>query len=107
MRGLKKQETIQFENFFRIVQEKATEEDKVFFVFAGEGNELVTEELECEDLSGWLIPNQDAEEFEQVWKERLSFDDTARWNHLFTWALWHKENDEIKIEFKQFITEMN
>ena len=77
-----------FVAFFKIVQSAAASDGKVFFLWAGEGREIVTDTLEGEDLSGWLIENGDADEFESLWLQGSDaigdgFDDCmafARWS---------------------------
>ena len=46
MQGLKKQEGNKFERFFAVVQSQAKKSGAVFFLFAGEGHEQETEEME-------------------------------------------------------------
>ncbi|WP_102337697.1 hypothetical protein [Collinsella provencensis] len=55
--------------YFSIVQEAASELGRVFFLYSGEGHDLITEEIDCENLSGWLVKQDDIEEFESLWAE--------------------------------------
>ena len=76
-----------FVRFFSIVQDSARILGCTFFLWAGEGHEIETETFEGEDLSGWLIPESKAEDFEARWRMGLEalgddFDDDfafARW----------------------------
>lgn len=96
MLGLKKRESSKFEKFFGIVQETAQKAGCVFFLDAGDGNDFETEDLEGEDLMGWLIPEDKVSEFTLVWKEDSITDD---WTEFFVWAVWNNEqNPTIKFE---------
>ena len=99
MRGLGTQENEKFKRFFALVQAEASKQDKIYFLETGDGNLYEDEETECEDLQGWLIDLEEADEFEQHWK---SDDIPDKWSDNFTFALWSKEDDKITIEFKVF-----
>ncbi|MFR5772755.1 MAG: hypothetical protein ACLUE7_05530 [Lachnospirales bacterium] len=71
----------------------------IFFLDSGEGRELFTDNLEGEDLSGWLIPKSQAEEFENLWKQK---GDLTKWNDFVCFAVWEKEDDDIKIYFRKY-----
>ena len=59
----------QLVNFFLLVQAKAKEQGKIFYIDCSEGNiELIGNALAM-DLSGWLIDQSDAQEFESYWLE--------------------------------------
>lgn len=64
MRELRTQENKKFEHFFQLVRNKAQKQHCIFFVDCGEGQEFVCEDMEGEDLSGWLIPDEDADRFQ-------------------------------------------
>ncbi|MGN0286377.1 MAG: hypothetical protein ACI4B6_01760 [Atopobiaceae bacterium] len=76
-----------FLRFFSIVQDAAKELGCVFFCWAGEGNELETDTMDGEDLSGWLVPKDLSDEFEAQWDNGIEsigdkfdkFDVFARW----------------------------
>ena len=80
MKGLRTQEGIKFESFFNIVQKFANRQNAVFFLKSGEGNEIIRNDFEGEDLFGWLIPNDLVEKFE-------------------TFANWEESNNSIIITF--------
>lgn len=69
MRGLRKSEGDKFEKFFKKVQEEAKMKDAVFFLDCGQGKQYEDEEIECEDMWGWLIPEEMVSEFEPLFKE--------------------------------------
>lgn len=97
MLGLRTQETKKFINFMELIQKEAEKEDKVFFLEAGDGNEFETEEMEGEELTGWLIPSDKVEEFKSIW-ENEEIDD--EWIDFFTFVDWEESNGEIKVSFR-------
>ena len=58
-----------FLRFFSIVQDAASRMGRVFFLDCGEDHDLITDEIDCEDLSGWLVREEDVGEFEPAWAE--------------------------------------
>jgi hypothetical protein len=100
MRGLRTQESDKFNVYFELVQAKAKALNKVFFLDSGEGRDFSTENMEGEDLSGWLVPENQADEFEKQW---IKFANLEDWCENVVFVLWRFENDsEIKVEFKVF-----
>lgn len=99
MRGLRKREDSKFEKFFGIVQDAAKKKGCAFFLDCGEGRDLETEDLSGEDLSGWLIPEDRAAQFE---KEFLGGHIREVWNEFIAFATWHSSPNGINISFQQF-----
>ncbi|MDO4479055.1 MAG: hypothetical protein Q4B73_08490 [Lachnospiraceae bacterium] len=99
MRESRTPENEKFEKFFSIVRKEADRNDAVFFINCGEGNEVETDTMECEDLSGWLIPKSVADEFEP---EFLADDVSEKWNDFYVFEFWEKSGDEILVRFEQF-----
>ena len=97
MLGLKTQETKKFEKFMELVQKTAADEDKVFFLDAGDGNEFETDEMEGEELTGWLIPSSKVDAFTSVWEADEVDDD---WIDFFVFVEWTKSNDKITVRFE-------
>ena len=103
MRGLKTNEGKNFENFFQLVQMEARKEKCVFFLYSDEENNKNTEKMEIADLSGWLIPETKADEFEKIWKNSQHNAELENWSEqFFVFAFWTEADGEIKIEFKSF-----
>ena len=98
MRGLRTQENEKFKKFFSVVQEKAAEKGKVFFLDSGEGRECITKNFDGEDLSGWLIPKKEADKFEEEWENRSKLD---KWINYFCFAIWKEEKGIFMIEFRK------
>ena len=79
MTGLKTQESKEFVAFFKIVQAEALKE------------------ISGEDLMGWLIPIDMADDFKKYW---LLDDVNDDWSDYFMFAIWENDEDEIKIRFE-------
>lgn len=99
MRGLRKREDAKVERFFAVVQQEARKRKAVFFADAGEGRDFITDDMEGEDLSGWLIPMEDADAFEPLWKNGDSPMD-GKWGDMFCFAIWsNPENPTVEFKF--------
>lgn len=99
MRGLKTQEGNDFIAFFELVQEEAKKRHSVFFLECGEGNDFSADNIEGEDLRGWLIPEKQADQFERIWLNDVPGEE---WEHNIAWALWSGNPNKPFIEIKQF-----
>lgn len=71
MQGLRMQESEKFKKFFKLVQNAAKQKGFVFFMDCGQGKVYENEDVECEDLCGWLVLEKDASEFNQLFLEGL------------------------------------
>ncbi len=89
-----------FDAFMEIVQSEARKKGSRFFISSGEGHELITETLECEDLFGWLIPLDREKEFisEKIEKK---FNE-EKWEQFEIFAIWEKEGEKIFVRFQEF-----
>lgn len=82
-----------------MVQSEAALKDRVFFLDCGEGRELETERLSGEDLSGWLIPAEWADEFDaQFRSDRIE----ERWHAFYRFAEWEETGEGIQIRFREY-----
>ena len=95
MLGLRGQESSKFNKFFSIVQTAAQKTGCVFFAEAGDGHLFENDDIECEDLMGWLIPEDKISEFEPEWRKN---DVSDAWTDFFVWATWENATDP-KISF--------
>ena len=86
MRGLKYPETVKFQNYFSMVQGTMYKSNCVFFLEAGEGNEFETENLEGENLTGWVIPMTLADEFEARWLADECLTEYDDYYYLVEWG---------------------
>ena len=100
MRGLKTQESEKFQRFHELVQRQAEKQNGVWFGFAREGNEFETDQMEGENLSGWLIPKKDADEFESEWLKVQGMKGLEKWLRFFKWVEWQMDVDgNVTVEF--------
>ena len=100
MRGLRTTENEKTIKFFQIVQSAAAELNAVFFAYAAEDRIMETEELSGSDISGWLIPQDKADEFE---KKFMAYDDLEEWaEEFFLFAKWELVEGEIIINFYNY-----
>ena len=95
LRGLRTNENPKFRKYFDMVQKKAEAVHCVYFLDCGQGREIITEELDCEDISGWLVPTDKADECE---KDYMNFADMDKWDDWYTWAEWDN-TDGLKVNF--------
>lgn len=99
MRGLRTQESKEFERFFELIQEEAKKEKAIFFAFAGDGNVTKLQDIECEDMSGWLIPNEKADQFEREWMENNSMSALEEWEEFFTETVYEIKDGKVSVSF--------
>ena len=97
--GLRTQENSKFLSFWKIVQEEASKRDSVFFLDSGEGNEIETPEINAEDLSGWLIPKDQANEFDVLFKSFDNDNISKKFDDFYMIASWQKRHDSISVKF--------
>ncbi len=102
MRELKTQESEKFIKFHQLIQNEAQKKGSVFFGFCGEGNDFETDEMEGEDLTGWLIPEEKADEFEKKWIVNSSLGNLEEWSDFFIWVEWKRIGEKIEIEFVEY-----
>lgn len=84
------------EKFFELVEEAAKKLHKRFFIDSGEGRDLETDRLYCEDISGWLIDEDKVNEFLKSDRNH------EKWDEFYVFEEWENNNGEIKIDFKKY-----
>ena len=99
MLGLKTQESEKFNAFWRIIQETAKQRNHIFYGDCGEGRDFETPDMEGEDFSGWLIPKELSDTFEE---EFLKNEVSDKWSDFIVFAIWGKNGNDISVKFKQF-----
>lgn len=99
MLGLRVDEAPEFLRFFSIVQSEAKERGKAFFVECGEGHEATFGGINAENLSGWLVPLSDADEFDSIFqlgnRDRV-LDEI--FPNSFARVEWARDGDGVSIE---------
>lgn len=96
MQGLRTRENDKFLKFWEVIQRKAQEEGKMFFSDCGEGRDFETEDMEGEDMRGWLIPLDNTKQFEKQWMNHEALDE---WVDRICWAEWENMNGKITVKF--------
>ena len=84
------------DNFSVILHKAAAEKGCLFSEDSGEGHDMVTDTLYCEDVSGWLIPIARKDEF--IKSDRKA----DKWDKYFCFAEWRQDGDDIKIDFRKY-----
>ena len=98
MVGLRTQENSKFLKFWDIVQAEARKQKKTFFLDCGEGHDFENETIECEDLSGWLIPDNQLQEFQELFLSRR--DIGVEWEDEIAFAIWQIKDNKIIVTFE-------
>lgn len=98
MLGLRTQENFKFLRFWNIVQAEARKVNKTFFLDCGEGNEFENESIECENLSGWLIPDERLQEFQSLFLANQPI--TEKWEEYLVFVIWKFQNNRVIIDFE-------
>ncbi len=97
MVGLRTRENDKFLKFWAIVQNEAQKSNKTFFLDCGDGQEYEDENIECENLTGWLIDNTKVDDFNKIFSSNTSIGD--EWADDIVLAKWSKTGDLITVKF--------
>lgn len=101
MLGLKTQENNKFNMFWKLIQDTAKKENKIFFADCGEGRVFETETMEGEDMSGWLIPADKSDDFKKIWDKSIaSVWENNRFDTFYKNAIWKNNNGNIAVVFE-------
>ena len=85
---------------FQIVQRAAERHGRVIYLDAAEGNDLITDEIGCSDLSGWLIKPEEISEFETFWcNDEESMPAKFTIDKVVVHWSWTENNVSIDFEF--------
>lgn len=95
----KQEKEQKFNRFWEVVQNTAFQQGKKFFMECGEGREFFLEDMEGEDLRGWLIPLELSEVFEPEWMQN---DISDKWIDNIFWAEWENTNGVITVKFNTY-----
>lgn len=104
MRGLRTNEGAKFEKYFAIIEEEAKKLGGVFFSETGEGRDLDFEDIEVCDLAGWLIPFDQADEFEALYlggKDKEIWD-SDRWDDMYIFVDYILYGDNVSVKFDKY-----
>lgn len=87
-----------FQPFIALVQSEASKRGKVFFLESCQGNEFETSEMEGEDLVGWLVDKDRADELESQWSKNVHDVDES-FDEDFVHVGWTKKGNDVEIIF--------
>ena len=96
MLGLRTVESQSFLNYFKLVQAKASEYDKVFFLDFGQGEDLIIGDMEVDTLFGWLIPKENVDEFN---KDFCIYFDLSGGEDYNVWVIADIDCEGVKVSF--------
>lgn len=104
MRGLRTNEGAKFEKYFAIIEEEAKRLGGVFFSETGEGRDLDLEDIEVCDLAGWLVPFDQADEFEALYLGRKDKEiwDSDRWDDMYIFVDYILDGDNVSVKFDKY-----
>lgn len=104
MRGLRTNEGAKFEKYLAIIEEEARKLGWVFFSETGEGRDLDLEDIEVCDLAGWLVPFDQADEFEALYLGRKDKEiwDSDRWDDMYIFVDYILEGDNVSVKFDKY-----
>lgn len=89
-----------FERFWKLIQDRAEKEESRFFMECGEGREFETDEMFGEDISGWLVPGDQADDFNKEWRKEVPHLDA--WADCVCIAEWTRSGDQIDVHFMRY-----
>lgn len=102
--GLRTQEPQKVINSHQLILDAAKKQNKVFFEEAGDGHELITEDLWLEFVWGWLIPDEKVEEFNELYLndyDKINSDEGEWWNY-FLRAEWEETENGFEYQFVEY-----
>lgn len=104
MRGLRTNEGAKFEKYVAIIEEEAKRLGGVFFSETGEGRDLDLEDIEVCDLAGWLVPFDQADEFEALYLGRKDKEiwDSDRWDDMYIFVDYILDGDNVSVKFDKY-----
>ncbi len=108
MRGLRTNEGAKFEKYFYLIQEEAKKLGGVFFSETGEGRDLDLEDIEVCDLGGWLVPFDQADEFEALYLGRKDKEiwDNERWDDMYIFVDYILDGNNVSVKFDKYDTQI-
>lgn len=104
MIGLRTNEGAKFEKYFAIIEEEARKLGGVFFSETGQGRDLDLEDIEVCDLVGWLVPFDQADEFEALYLGRKDKEiwDNDRWDDMYIFVDYILDGDNVSVKFDKY-----
>jgi hypothetical protein len=96
------------DNYWDLIIKEAKWKGGEFFFYAEEGREMTLRDMECEDISGWLIPFSLTEEFRDELNEKDADEIDPKWLKYFKKAVWDNSSGySVTIKFEDFRDDNN
>ena len=104
MRELRTNEGAKFEKYFAIIEEEAKKLGGVFFSETGQGRDLDLEDIEVCDLVGWLVPFDQADEFEALYLGRKDKEIWAddKWDDMYIFVDYILDGNNVSVKFDKY-----
>ncbi len=78
---------------------KLKNQGKVFFLECEDGHDASFEDMDVAELTGWLVPEDKASEFEAIW---LAWKEDDDWIDFYRSVVWERSQfGEIKVIFEE------
>lgn len=103
VRGIISSDDLQFVEFFKFLQREARQSGMVFFADDAEPRETWVDGMHAEDMFGWLVPEDLADEIESErldsWMNKTRFD-RRKWRDFLVVERWSlSEDGELSVSF--------
>lgn len=99
MLGLRTKEDPKFEKYMELVQKAAKKYGCAFYLECEDGNDASFDDMDVSELTGWLVPEEKALEFEAVW---LLWKEDDTWIDYYQSVLWSRDKKGlIRVRFKK------
>ena len=95
---------LNLKNIFILYKKRQKKLDGVFFSETGEGRDLDLEDIEVCDLAGWLVPFDQADEFEALYLGRKDKEiwDSDRWDDMYIFVDYILDGDNVSVKFDKY-----
>ena len=101
VRGLISSNDAEFISFFRFVQGEAEKLGTAFFADVADPRETWVDGMHAEDMFGWLVPLDVADDFENTWRDQASFA-RHQWSKFFVVERWDVgTSGNLSVSFKR------
>ncbi len=99
MLGLRTKEDPKFEKYMELVQKAAKKQGCAFYLECEDGNDASFDDMDVSELTGWLVPEDKALEFEAVW---LLWKEDDTWIDYYRSVVWSQDKKgRIHVKFEK------
>ncbi|EGG91194.1 hypothetical protein HMPREF0491_00375 [Lachnospiraceae oral taxon 107 str. F0167] len=95
---------LNLKNIFILYKKRQKKLGGVFFSETGEGRDLDLEDIEVCDLGGWLVPFDQADEFEALYLGRKDKEiwDNERWDNMYIFVDYMFDGNSVSVKFDKY-----